>query len=68
MFLSSTGQLWTLSRARQFPPVSAIIGSDATGRPLTITAPFSMAATPKGERVIVLAGNGFVYLYGRLGR
>ncbi len=67
MFMSSTGQLWDIIGGRAVPrPASAVIGTDAQGRPLTISAPRSMAATPNGERVIILAGTGFVYLYDAL--
>ena len=40
--------------------ISATIGSS------TLTAPRTMAATPNGEYIAVLAGNGFVYLYDSL--
>jgi uncharacterized protein (TIGR03437 family) len=67
MFLSSTGQLWDIIGSRAVPrAASPVIGVDAQGRPLTIPAPRSMAATPNGERVIILSGTGFVYLYDAL--
>ncbi len=67
MFISSTGQLWDVIGGQAVPrPANAVIGADATGRLRTIAAPRSMVATPNGERVLVLSGDGFVYLYDAL--
>ncbi len=67
MFLSSAGQLWDVVGGQAVPRrASSTIGVDASGRPLTIAAPRTMAATPEGSRVIVFSGNGFVYLYDAL--
>ncbi len=67
MFISTTGQLWDVIGGQAVPrPANAIIGVDATGRPRTIAAPQSMIATPNGERVLILSGDGFVYLYDAL--
>ena len=67
IFITSTGQLWSIIGDEAVPRgVSPVIGADTSGRPRTITAPRSLASTPNGERVIVLSGDGFVYLYDAL--
>ena len=67
MFITTAGQLWSIIGQDAVPRgVSAIIGADTSGRPRTIAAPRSMAPTPNGERVAVLSGDGFVYLYDAL--
>jgi uncharacterized protein (TIGR03437 family) len=67
MFVTSAGQLWDITGGQAVPRgVSAVIGAATSGAPATLTAPVSMAATPAGERVIVLTGNGFAYLYDAL--
>lgn len=67
MFLTSAGQFWDITGGQIVPRRgSAVIGSTAQGQPRPMTAPFSMASTPNGERVIVLSGDGSVYLYDAL--
>lgn len=67
MFITSTGQLWDVTGLDAVPrKASTAIGTNAAGQPLTMTSPFTMAASPGGERVILLNGNGNVYLYDAL--
>ncbi len=59
--IMSNGTLWKVQDDEAIPrPQSAIIGST------TVTAPFTMAATPNGEFLILLTGNGMAYLYDAL--
>lgn len=61
LVMMNNGTLWRVVGDELVPrSVSAIIGSS------TLTAPRTMAATPNGEFAIVMAGNGFVYLYDAL--
>lgn len=64
MFMSSAGQLWRIvgNQAEPRPP-SSIIGATAQGQANTIAAPRTMVATPNGEYILVVAGNGNAYLY-----
>lgn len=56
--LMNNGTIWRVVGNEASPRnVSPIIGTS------TIAAPRTMTATPGGEYIIVLAGNGFVYLY-----
>jgi uncharacterized protein (TIGR03437 family) len=67
MFITSAGQIWRIVGNQAVPRgVSATIGTDTQGRPKTITAPRSMAATPAGEYVLVVGGDGNSYLYSAL--
>jgi uncharacterized protein (TIGR03437 family) len=60
----SDGSLWSVVGNTAVPRgANAIIGTNAAGRPTPLTSPFSMASTPAGEYVVVLNGNGTVYLY-----
>jgi uncharacterized protein (TIGR03437 family) len=59
--IMSNGTLWRVIGDEAMPrPVSPVIGAN------TIPAPRSMAATPNGEFLILLAGTGVVYLYDAL--
>ncbi len=61
MVIMSNGTIWKVIGNQAVPmPVSPTIGSN------TLTAPRTMAASPEGQYVMVLAGNGFVYLYDAL--
>ena len=67
MFLMSNGTLWNIIGKQAVPRrPSSIIGTAATGAQIPLTAPYTLAATPGGENVIVASGNGFVYLYDAL--
>lgn len=59
--IMSNGTLWRVIGDEAMPrPGSAVLGTAA------IPAPRSMAATPNGEFLILLSGNGVVYLYDAL--
>jgi uncharacterized protein (TIGR03437 family) len=59
--IMNNGTIWKTVGNEAVPrPVSTVIGSS------TIAAPRTMAATPNGEYILLLAGNGFVYLYDSL--
>jgi len=61
MVIMSNGTIWKVVGNQAVPvPVSTTIGSN------TLTAPRTMAASPEGQFIVVLAGNGFVYLYDAL--
>jgi uncharacterized protein (TIGR03437 family) len=61
LIIMSNGTIWKMVGKEVVQrPTSALIGTAA------IAAPRQMAATPGGEYVIVMAGNGFVYLYDAL--
>lgn len=61
MIIMSNGTLWKIVDGEAMPrPQSAIIGST------TVAAPFTMAATPNGEFLLLLAGTGQAYLYDAL--
>ena len=56
--LMNNGTIWRVVGNEASPRnVSPIIGSS------TLAAPRTMSATPNGEYILFLAGNGFVYLY-----
>lgn len=56
--IMSNGTIWRVVGNEAVPrPLSPLIGTT------TLPAPRTMAATPNGEYMIVLAGNGFAYLY-----
>jgi uncharacterized protein (TIGR03437 family) len=56
--LMNNGTIWRVVGNEASPrSVSPIIGAS------TIAAPRTMSATPNGEYILLLAGNGFVYLY-----
>lgn len=62
--MMSNGTLWQVIGNDAVPrPVSPAIGADSSGRPLTISAPRSLVSTPGGEYILLLAGNGWAYLY-----
>jgi uncharacterized protein (TIGR03437 family) len=59
--IMNNGTVWKVVGDEALPrPLSSAIGSTV------LQAPRTMAATPNGEYIIVLAGNGFVYLYDAL--
>lgn len=59
--IMNNGTLWKVVDGEAMPrPQSALIGST------TVPAPFTMAATPNGEFLLLLAGNGQAYLYDAL--
>ena len=59
--IMNNGTIWRVVGDEAVPrPISPIIGT------ATITAPRTMAATPNGEYIMLLSGNGFVYLYDSL--
>jgi len=63
----NNGTLWQVIGNDAIPRgVSPAIGADSSGRPLTISAPRTMVSTPNGEYILLLAGNGYVYLYDAL--
>ncbi len=67
IFITSTGQLWDVTGTDAVPRgASAVIGKTTAGAPLTMTSPVTLAASPGGERVLLLNGNGYVYLYDAL--
>ena len=67
LFLMSNGTLWSIIGNQAVPRrPSSIIGTTATGAQTPLTAPYTLAASPGGEYVIVSSGNGFVYLYDAL--
>lgn len=56
--IMSDGRLWRVVDGQAIPrPASRLVGATA------LPAPRSMAASPGGEFVLVLAGNGVAYLY-----
>lgn len=62
--MMSNGTLWQVIGNDAVPrTVSPAIGADSSGRPLTISAPRTMVSTPGGEYILLLAGNGWAYLY-----
>jgi uncharacterized protein (TIGR03437 family) len=59
--IMSNGTIWKVVGNNAVPrDISPTIGSS------TIPSPRTMAATPNGEYIVVLSGNGFVYLYDAL--
>ncbi len=61
MIIMNNGTIWSVIGNTAIPrSVSPTIGSS------TLPAPRTMAATPNGEYIAVLSGNGFVYLYDSL--
>lgn len=61
LVIMNNGTLWRVVGDELVPrSVSPIIGTT------TLNAPRTMASTPNGENVIVMTGNGFVYLYDAL--
>lgn len=59
--IMSNGTLWKIVDGEAMPrPQSAVIGST------TVAAPYTMAATPNGEFLLLLAGSGQAYLYDAL--
>jgi uncharacterized protein (TIGR03437 family) len=59
--IMNNGTIWKVVGNEAVPRnLSPIIGSS------TIAAPRTMASTPGGEYILVVAGNGFVYLYDSL--
>ncbi|MBI3679721.1 MAG: beta-propeller fold lactonase family protein [Acidobacteria bacterium] len=58
LIIMNNGTIWRVVGNEVIPrTVSPVIGSN------TVQAPRYMVATPNGEYVMLLAGNGFVYLY-----
>jgi uncharacterized protein (TIGR03437 family) len=58
LIIMNNGTLWKVVGDEAVPrAVSTAIGSSV------IAAPRNMVATPNGESVLLMAGNGFVYLY-----
>ena len=63
-FIMSNGTLWKLVGTTAIPrPASSIVSPGATTTALAAPAQYSFAATPGGEYMVALAGNGNVYLY-----
>ena len=61
LVVMNNGTLWRVVGNELVPrSISPVIGTT------TLNAPRTMAATPNGENVIVMTGNGFVYLYDAL--
>lgn len=61
LVVMNNGTLWRVVGNELVPrSISPIIGT------ATLAAPRTMASTPNGENVIVMTGNGFVYLYDSL--
>ncbi len=61
VIVMNNGTLWRLVGEEAIPrAISPVSGSN------TVAAPRTVAATPGGEYAILLAGNGFVYLYDAL--
>ncbi len=59
--IMNNGTIWRVVGDEAVPrPISPTIGT------ATIPAPRTMAATPNGDYIMLLAGNGFVYLYDSL--
>ena len=57
--LMNNGTLWKVVGDQAVPrPLSPVIGTTTLAGPVR-----TMAATPNGEYILVLAGNGFAYLY-----
>lgn len=66
LVMMSNGILWQVVGNQAVPrPVSSVIGS-VNGAAQAIAAPRSMAATPGGEYILVLGGDGSAYLYDSL--
>lgn len=58
LIIMNNGTIWSVIGDEAIPrTVSPVIGSN------TVTAPRNMVSTPNGEYVMLLAGNGFVYLF-----
>jgi uncharacterized protein (TIGR03437 family) len=58
LIVMNNGSIWNVVGNEAIPrSVSPVIGS------ATVTAPRSLVATPNGEYAMLLAGNGYVYLY-----
>ncbi|MBL8232948.1 MAG: beta-propeller fold lactonase family protein [Bryobacterales bacterium] len=58
LVIMNNGTIWSVIGNEAIPrTVSPVIGSS------TVAAPRNMVSTPNGEYVMLLAGNGFVYLY-----
>ena len=67
MFLMSNGMLWSIVGKQAIPRrASSVLPTAATGAQTPLTAPYTLAATPGGEYVLVSSGNGSVYLYDAL--
>jgi len=66
-FIMSNGGLWRLVGNTATPrPASSIISPNTTTTTLAGPAQYSFAATPEGEYMVALAGNGNAYLYDAL--
>lgn len=61
--IMSDGTLWKVVGDQAIP---RDLNSDVFGTARTIPAPRTMAATPNGERILLMAGNGNAYLYDAL--
>jgi uncharacterized protein (TIGR03437 family) len=64
---TSTATIWHVvgNQAVPFPP-NSVIGTTAAGAANTLPGPVSMVATPGGEFILIVAGNGNMYLYDAL--
>ena len=60
----TNNSLWK-SIGNQMTPrgVSPVIGSNNSGQPANITAPYSLAASPEGAYAVLMDGSGNAYLY-----
>jgi uncharacterized protein (TIGR03437 family) len=65
--MMSNGTLWRVVGKEAIPVrfATGVLPPNAQGQQI-VAAPRTMAASPNGEFVLVLAGNGFVYLYDAL--
>ena len=67
LFLMNNGTLWSIIGKQAVPRrPSSVLPSTAAGAQTPLTAPYTLAASPAGEYVIVSSGNGSVYLYDAL--
>ncbi|MBI1896857.1 MAG: hypothetical protein HYS04_10055 [Acidobacteria bacterium] len=61
LVIMSNGTIWSIVGGEAVPRrLSPAIGAN------TVAAPRTMTATPNGDYILLLAGNGFVYLYDAL--
>ncbi len=62
--LMSDGSLWRVSGTTlALRGVSTLLGQTATGLPVKLPVPSTMAATPGGEFILLATGTGLAYLY-----
>lgn len=66
LFLMSNGSIWSIVGNQAVPRRPSSIVGITNNAQTPLTTPYSLAATPGGEYVIVTSGNGNVYLYDAL--